>query len=129
MNFGGFDMLKQFVRNILLREKASSEKFVAFLKNKGVEIGNDVTFYSPHEALVDITCPCLLTIGNHVRFAKGITILTHDFSWSVLKRLPKKEGIILGAQSPVEIGDNVFVGMNVTITRGVKIGDNVVIGT
>jgi maltose O-acetyltransferase len=53
----------------------------------------------------------------------------HDYSWSVLKRYPKEKGIILGAQSPVSIGSNVFIGKNAIITRGVTIEDNVVIGT
>lgn len=37
-------------------------------------------------------------------------------------------GGILGASGIVEIGNNVFIGMNTIIERNVKIGDNVVIG-
>jgi acetyltransferase-like isoleucine patch superfamily enzyme len=47
----------------------------------------------------------------------------------VLKRYPKEKGVILGAQSPVTIGNNVFIGMHATITRGVTVEDNVIIGT
>lgn len=35
---------------------------------------------------------------------------------------------MLGASGVVEIGDNVFIGMNTIIERNVKIGNNVVIG-
>ena len=35
---------------------------------------------------------------------------------------------MLGASGIVEIGDNVFIGMNTIIERNVKIGTNVVIG-
>ena len=35
-------MLKGFLRNIILREKASSEKFVEYLKRRGVTIGDNV---------------------------------------------------------------------------------------
>ena len=37
-------------------------------------------------------------------------------------------GVILGASGIVEIGNNVFIGMNTIIERNVKIGDNVVVG-
>ena len=103
-------------------------KYVSFLRKQGVCIGDDVTIYSPTKTMIDITAPWLLRIGNHVRITQGVVILTHDYSWSVLKQLPKNAGRILGAQSPVTIGDNVFIGMNAIITRGVTIGDNVVIG-
>lgn len=121
-------MLKNLLRSILYREKASSAKYVAYLKKQGVQIGEDVTIYSPVHTMIDTTCPWLLTIGDHVRITHGVIILTHDYSWSVLKQLPENKGRILGAQSPVTIGNNVFIGMNAIITRGVTIGDNVVIG-
>lgn len=120
-------MLKKIIRNIVLKEKASSEKFVAHLRRKGVEVGTDVRFFSPANTIIDLTCPWLLSIGDHVNFAHGVIILTHDYSWAVLKRM-NNSGRILGAQSPVKIGNNVFVGMNTIITRGVTIGDNVIIG-
>ena len=37
-------------------------------------------------------------------------------------------GDVLGSAGHVKIGDNVFIGMNSTILKGVTIGDNVVIG-
>ena len=121
-------MIKQFLKNVILREKASSEKYVAYLRKKGASIGEDVTVYAPNHTVIDMTCPWLLSIGNHVRITHGVIILTHDYSWSVLKNLPDSKGSVLGAQSRVSIGNNVFIGMNAVITRGVCIGDNVVIG-
>ena len=121
-------MIKRFLRNLILREKASSPKFVAYLRKKGVQVGEGVRFFSPSHTLVDVSCPWLLSIGNQVRITHGVIILTHDYSWSVLKEHPKQKGIILGAQAPVSIGNNVFIGMNAIITRGVHVGDNVVIG-
>lgn len=120
--------MNKIIRRVLLREKADSETFVAYLKNKGVSVGENVTFYSPQNTLVDTSSPWLLKIGNHVKITHGVIILTHDYSWSVLKRYPKSAGAIFGAQSPVTIGDNVFIGMNAIITRNVTIGDNVIIG-
>ena len=121
-------MLKNFLRKLIYREKASSADFAAYLKKQGVRIGTDVTFYSPIHTHVDVTFPWLLTIGDHVRITHGVIILTHDYAWFVLKQIPESEGRILGAQSPVTIGNNVFIGMNAIITRGVTVGDNVIIG-
>ena len=121
-------MIKEWIRKLLYREKASSADFVAWMRSKGAVVGTDVSIYVPTKTGIDITCPWLLTIGDHVRIAQGVIILTHDYSWSVFKQLPDSKGIILGAQSPVTIGNNVFIGMNAIITRGVTVGDNVVIG-
>lgn len=121
-------MIKKFIRNLILREKASSEKFIDYLRKCGIKIGDDVVFYSPKNTMIDTSAPFLLSIGNNVKITHGVIILTHDYSWSVLKNLPDKCGKILGAQSPVTIGNNVFIGRNAIILRGVTIGDNVVIG-
>lgn len=122
-------MIKKIIRDLALKEKASSEKYVAYLRKKGVTIGEDVRFYSPSTSLVDMTCPWLLSIGNKVIIAHGVVILTHDGSWGTLRRWEGNSGRILGAQSAVTIGDNVFIGMNAIINRGVTIGDNVIIGS
>lgn len=121
-------MLRKLLRNLILGEKADSNRFVAGLRKKGAKIGEDVRFYDPRHSHVDMTCPWLLTIGDHVSVTRGVTILTHDYAWSVLKNQPECPGEILGAQAPVKIGSNVFIGMNAVITRGVTIGDNVIIG-
>ena len=118
-------MLKKIFRNFLLREKADSNKYVAYLHKKGVKVGKDVRFYSPSSCMIDVSAPWLLSIGNHVSITHGVVILTHDYSWAVLKGI---DGSVLGAQSAVKIGNNVFIGMNAIITRGVTVGDNVVIG-
>ena len=89
-------MLKQFLRNIVLGEKASSERYVSYLRKQGVSVGEHVRFYSPMHTVVDLTCPCLLSIGNNVSITQGVIILTHDYSWSVRKQLPDSDGEILG---------------------------------
>lgn len=121
-------MIKQFFKNLILGEKASSEKFVSYLRKQGVQVGKNVRFYSPSHTVVDVSCPWLVSIGNNVCITHGVIILTHDYSWAVIKQLADEPGVVLGAQSPVKIGNNVFIGMNAVITRGVTVGDNVIIG-
>ena len=121
-------MLRKLLRNLILGEKADSDRYAAYLRKKGVKVGENVRFYDPLHTHVDMTCSWLLTIGDRVSVTRGVTILTHDYAWSVLKNQPECPGEILGAQAPVKIGNNVFIGMNAVITRGVTIGDNCVIG-
>ena len=91
----------------------------------GMKIGDDCIVYVPTKTLIDEQYPWMISIGNHVRIIEGVKILTHDYSWSVLKNY---RGGVFGASGIVEIGDNVFIGMNAIIERNVKIGNNVVIG-
>ena len=123
-------MVKWLKRLLGVRHKTAAE-VIANLRSKGARIGEDVRIYSPNNTIIDSTCAYLLTIGNHVCITDGVKILTHDFSWSVLKDFaPEGEapGAILGCQAPVEIGDHVFIGMNAVITCGVKIGHHVIVG-
>ena len=121
-------MIKKLLKRVLLGEKASSEAYISHLRKLGMQIGEDVYFYGPNHTLIDETRPWLISIGDHVRITHGVIVLTHDYSWYVLKNLPEKPGRVLGAESPVTIGSNVFIGMNAVITRGVTVGDNVIIG-
>ncbi len=121
--------LKKLVRRMIYGHVADAECYISYLKKCGVKVGENVAIYSPETVTLDASAPCLLSIGDNVVIARGVTVLTHDYSWSVLRRLPENEGRILGAQRCVTIGNNVFIGMNATITMGVTVGDNVVIGT
>lgn len=67
----------------------------------------------------------MLKIGNNVKLTEGVKILTHDFSWCVTSQI---DGIVTGNIGSVNIGNNVFIGMNSIITKDVTIGDNVIIG-
>ena len=69
-------MIKNFVRNLVLREKASSEKYTQWLRKKGVKIGENARFYSPSNTLVDVSAPWLITMGDNVR------ILLTELSYS-----------------------------------------------
>lgn len=116
------------IKRIVYKEKATSETYIDYLRKLGVSIGDDCTFYAPSQSPIDIQYPWMVTIGNHVRITAGVKILTHDYSWSVLKLMPEHEGEILGACGHVKIGNNVFIGRGTIIIRNVTIGDNVIIG-
>lgn len=81
--------------------------------------------FRPMNTTIDIQNPHLLKIGSHVMITGPVTILTHDYSWSVLK---KKYGEILGNQQETVIEDNIFIGWGATILAGSHIGSNSIIG-
>ena len=117
--------IKGIYNKILYREKASSYSYIKYLRKKGVTIGNNVTFHAPMTTIVDVTQPSLIKIGNNVEITNNVTILCHDYAWSVFKQL---YGEIIGSNKKVIIGNNVFIGVNSIILAGVSIGDNCVIG-
>lgn len=117
--------VKSFVKKLILKERASSGAYVEYLRNKGVRIGERVIIYAPTKTIIDETRPWLVEIGNDVKITSGVTILTHGYDWSVLAGLHDE---VLGSSGKVTIGNNVFIGMNSTILKGVSIGNNVIIG-
>lgn len=118
-------MFKKFIKKIIFREKADSDSYVAHLRKLGVRIGERSVIFEPRNTVIDITRPWMIEIGDDVNITRGVTILTHGFDWAVLKGA---YGDVLGSCGKVTIGNNVFIGMNTTILKGVTIGSNVIIG-
>ncbi len=117
--------LTELAKRVVLRERRSSDAYCDFLRDRGVQVGRGTEFFSPGSALVDLTRPYMISIGDNVQITSNVTILTHDYGWSVIKGV---YGDVLGSCAEVSIGSNVFIGMNTTILKGTHIGDNVVIG-
>lgn len=122
--------LRSLIKRIIYGYRYNSDTYISHLRKKGVKIGKNVYFYSPIKTIIDEQYPWMISIGNDVRITSGVTILTHDYSWCVLKKSPNPmiNGAVIGASGKVTIGDNVFIGMNATILRNVTIGNNVIIG-
>ncbi|MCO4560952.1 hexose O-acetyltransferase [Streptococcus infantarius subsp. infantarius] len=116
---------KRIIKRKILGYKADSDSYIEYLKNLGVKIGKGVKIYRPFNTTIDIQNPHMLRIGNNVQMTGPVTILTHDYSWSIIKSV---YGEILGNQQETVIGDNVFIGWGATILGGAHIGDNVIIG-
>ncbi len=68
--------------------------------------------------VIDTMRPDLITIGEGATITTGTSILTHFYRSST-------SGYYYGE---VEIGDNVFLGMNTLIVKPMKIGDGSVVG-
>lgn len=118
---GWKDKIKEFVFGY----RATSSSYITHLKKMGVTVGKDVVLFRPMNTTIDTQNPHLLKIGNHVMMTGPVTILTHDYSWCVLKR---KYGEILGNQKETVLEDNIFVGWGATILAGTHVGANSIIG-
>lgn len=116
---------KDKIKIVVFGYRATSVSYINHLKKMGVEIGSDVVLFRPMNTTIDTQNPHLLKIGNHVMITGPVTILTHDYSWSVLKR---KYGEILGNQKETVLEDNIFIGWGATILAGSHIGSNSIIG-
>ncbi len=82
-----------------------------------IEIG-DHCFFNTGSCITAVES---VRIGNNCKFGNNLVVVDHDHNF-------KNEGDKEFISTPVEIGDNVWVGANVTILRGTKIGNNCVIG-
>ena len=74
-----------FIKKLIHKQNASGEDLICYLRKRGAKIGENVSIYAANKTLIDKSAPWLLTIGDRVRIAEGVKILTHDYAWSVLK--------------------------------------------
>lgn len=87
-------------------------------RRKGIKIGEGTYIYN--NVHID------LSKGSHIEIGKnscltGCSILSHDAS---IKRFGNYESLL----GKVIIGDNVFIGWQAIVLKGVTIGNNVIIG-
>ena len=69
--------------------------------------------------------PYLISMGNHVEITSGVRMITHDGGAWIIR---DDDGCSdIDAFGKINIGNNVFIGLNATIMPGVTIGDNVCI--
>jgi acetyltransferase-like isoleucine patch superfamily enzyme len=99
------ERLVQFVRN-------------AYLRKKGISIGKDC--FISLGAKLD-TCSGQITIGDRCEITHGCVILSHDATARRIDRNRRSTGT-------VQLGNDVFVGVNSVVLPNVTIGDNSIIG-
>ncbi len=92
---------------------------ITYLRMTGVSIGKN-TFISLG-AKIDVSGKGKITIGDRCEITHGCVILSHDAAVKRIDKSHKRGG-------PVQIGNNVFIGVNSIILHSVTIGNNSVIG-
>ena len=125
---------------LVFNQKMSNpDPFIGVLKlkkNAIINIQKGFTFFSGHHIIVHdnallsigsgyanynlkIRCFNKISIGNNVAISENVTIWDTD-----AHEIVGKEG---NMTQPVTIGDHVWIGLNVTILKGVTIGDGAII--
>lgn len=66
-----------------------------------------------------------IKIGENCIFGENVLIYDHDHRFRERRGLIKDQGFVI---KEVVLGNNIWIGSNVTILKGVNIGDNSVIG-
>lgn len=116
-------------------------------RNSSISIGNYCTFNSNsrfnfrginHDCIIQATKGGIIKIGNHFG-GSGVSIVS-SLSVTIGNNVLCGTNVMIGDRNdheerypewqplPVVIGDNVWIGMNSIVMRGVTIGDNVIIG-
>lgn len=88
-------------------------------KNGQLNIGTNVMIN--HGCM--IVCRERICIGNDVQFAPNVMVYDHDHDYMDMEGVRSMKYLT----SPIEIGNNVWIGANSVILRGTIIGDNCVI--
>lgn len=120
--------MKPWTRNQLRRLRVflmiNSDKRNKYLKEKKIfkSMGENV-FFQPRIIPSD---PKLIKFHNNIVVTSNVTFVNHDVFHLGLNNL--NEGYFPYEQDCIEIMDNVFIGCNSTILKGVRIGPNAIIG-
>lgn len=117
--------LRKLIKKIVYPHTYSGEAYIKYLRGGGAEIGKNVTIYNAKNTTIDETALPFIHIGDNVQITAGVTVLAHDYSYSVLGNV---YGELPRIQRRTVIGNNVFIGMNAIILMGSSIEDNVIIG-
>ncbi len=87
-------------------------------ENSRIDIGSNCTLNG-----TSIRCVSNISIGSDCVFAPDVKIIDHDHHLSITERNSTNY-----VSAPIVIENNVWVGYNVVILKGVKIGKNSIIG-
>lgn len=114
-------MIRGKTGKIRFSGKTTIRNFVTFNASNGlIEFGENVGVNS----YCSINAQVSVTIGNNSMLGEGVRIYDHNHKFDG-KSLMSKLGY---DRAPVSIGENVWIGSNTVIMKGVKIGNNSVVG-
>ena len=117
-------VIKQVINRLNeLWARRSSNSYCKYLRDKGCDIGKDSYIYP--NAIIDYTRPSLVSIGKKCFINQNFKLFTHDWVSRVFIGMDNQ---FLNSSGEVTIGNNVSFGHDVTVLKGVRIGDNCFIG-
>lgn len=114
------------IKKLLRGKYCDSKSYTAYLRRLGVQVGENTYFWTPHMHPVDEGRAHYIRIGKNCMITRGVLILAHDYSWTVMRK--SHNDFVPDGGGKVVIGDNVFLGMNAIVLKNVTIGSNVIVG-
>lgn len=115
-------MIGYIIRAIWDRIHASRDP-TGFARSLGVRVGSGVRFYGISRSMFGSE-PWMIKIGNNVYITAGTDFVTHDGGTLILRNHVSD----LEWSAPIEIGDEVYIGVRCIILPGVRIGNRCIIG-
>jgi len=117
-----FNLLRSIFFAIWDRIRAARDP-VGFARSLGVRVGNNVRFYGMSKAMFGSE-PWMISIGNDCYITAGVQFINHDGGTLILR----KEEPTLEWTAPIEIGNDVYIGVRTIILPNVKIGNRCIVG-
>ena len=114
---------KRLWQTIMLNLHRGSVSRGRYMKKVFAECGDNVRF----QIRVIPLYPELIRLGSNINISTGVRFVTHDAIHMVYNTLHAGEKNIPEMAQCIEIGNNVFIGVNCTILGNVKIGDNIIV--
>lgn len=119
-------IIKRIINKIhQFKIRRSGNAYIDYLRSLGIKIGNNTIVFDPKDIYIDISRPELIEIGDNVFLHKGVQIISHDWASYLFVN---SFGDFIPAHDKVTLGSNIWLGRDVTILKGVTIGNNVLIG-
>ena len=120
-------LFKNIKRKITIyKANKTQESKRNFLRSLGCKVGEGTRFVGRAQVGDD---PFLVEIGSDCLISNDVSFLAHDGGVKVLNGLGYFNGQRMDKMARIKIGNNCFIGCGAVILGGVRIGDNVIIGT
>lgn len=118
-------LFRRLIDGVFRHIAKGTRLYPLFLKYRGVKLGKDIWWGKFNTLAIDDSRPSLVSIGDNCRINTGFTLMTHDASNGVLRRVYND---FIPASGRITIGNNVYFGRHCTVLRGGSVGDNCIIG-
>ena len=80
-------MFKSIVSFVLAAYyKSSSARYIKYLRSRGMKIGQNSVILSPNHSHIDVGRASWIEIGDNCVLTYGISLIAHDYSWSILRK-------------------------------------------
>lgn len=119
-------MLKRILFIIYCVFNRSVERKAEYLRRHKIFNGMGVNCrFAPYWIPADAK---YVTLHNNISVSTGVTFICHDTINTLIKHMKKIDTSDLSVEfNPIIIYDNVFLGGNVTLCPGVKVGPNAIV--